>query len=241
MSGWKNKRFWKEATCAEVEGGFTVHLDGRPVKTPNKSALTVPTRAMAQAIAVEWGAQDKVIDPLSMPVTRSANAAIDKVTPQHGEVAEMIAAYGGTDLLCYRAESPEALVARQAQAWDPLLERAKREFAAPLKVTAGVMHCAQPDDSLRALSELVRGLTPFELTALHDLVALSGSLIIGLATMEGWGDADEFWRISRIDETWQEEQWGPDEEASELAETKRQSFFHALRFYNLTQESASFV
>ncbi|SMX30989.1 ATP12 family chaperone protein [Actibacterium lipolyticum] len=239
MSGWKNKRFWKEATCAEVEGGFAVHLDGRVVKTPAKSALTVPTLPMAQEIAAEWDAQGEEVDPLSMPVTRSANAAIDKVTPQHSEVAEMIAAYGGTDLLCYRAESPVELIARQAQAWDPLLKRAEREFAAPLSVTAGVMHCAQPEDSLRALSKRVSDMTPFELTALHDLVALSGSLIIGLATMEGWEKPEELWRISRLDETWQEEQWGPDDEATELAETKRESFFHAFRFYNLARTPAS--
>lgn len=119
MSGWAKKRFWKETTVESVEGGYGVFLDGRAVKTPAKAALVVPTEAMAEAMAAEWDAQEGEIDPNTMPVTRSANAAIDKVAVQHTEVADMLAEYGGSDLLCYRATSPEELIARQAEGWDP--------------------------------------------------------------------------------------------------------------------------
>ena len=148
MSDWKAKRFWKAADVAETNHGFTVHLDGRAVKTPAKAPLVVPTRAMAQAIAKEWDAQDGLIAPDTMPVTRAANAAIDKVTHQHDEVAQMIAGYGDTDLLCYRADSPVELVARQAAAWDPLLDWAADTLEARLKPVTGIMHSPQDRKSV---------------------------------------------------------------------------------------------
>ena len=145
---WTAKRFWTDATVEEAAQGFTVRLDGRAVKTPAKAELVVPTTAMAEAIAQEWQAQDEVIDPNSMPVTRSANAAIDKVTAQFKEVADMLAAYGDSDVTCYRADTPDSLVARQAAAWDPLLEWAAVTFGARLFPVQGVMHAPQrPDQS----------------------------------------------------------------------------------------------
>jgi len=235
MSGWTAKRFWKEATVEPEAGGFGVRLDGRAVKTPAKAPLVLPTRALAEAVAAEWDAQDEKIDPATMPFTRAANAAIDKVAVQFDEVAGLIAAYGETDLLCYRADGPEALTARQAEAWDPLLDWAEAALGARLTATAGVMHIAQPEPALDALRARVRSLDPFALTALHDLVGLSGSLIIGFAALENWSDADTLWHLSRIDEAWQEEQWGADEEAAELAARKKQEFLQALRFYTLSK------
>ena len=235
MSNWAAKRFWKEATPVEEEGAFTVRLDGRPVKTPAKAALRLPTRALAEAVAADWDAQQDKVDPSIMPVTRSANAAIDKVTVQFDEVAEMIAAYGDSDLLCYRADSPAGLAARQAEAWDPLLDWAAARFGARLVSTTGVMHVAQPAPALAPLAAEVRAQDSFALTALHDLVGLSGSLVIGLAALENWEGPDALWARSRIDETWQEEQWGIDEEAAAQAAHKKAEFLHALRFFQLSR------
>mgnify|MGYP003135527504 FL=1 len=238
MREWKRKRFWKQATETEAEGGFSVLLDGRPIMTPAKAALILPTRAMARAVAAEWNAQGDEIDPRAMPVTQSANSAIDKVTPQRDEVAALIAAYGETDLLCYRADGPEGLIARQAEAWDPLLQRAEAELGTPLLVTTGIIHQSQPAESLSRFAALVAGQSVFGLTALHDLVALSGSLIIGLAAIRGWDLPENLWPVSRIDEAWQAEHWGVDEEAAALAESKRAAFMQAHRFFTLTRAAA---
>ncbi|MGC9369540.1 MAG: ATP12 family chaperone protein [Paracoccaceae bacterium] len=235
MSGWTAKRFWKEATVEPESGGFGVRLDGRAVKTPAKAPMVLPTRALAEAVAAEWDAQEEKVDPTAMPVTRAANAAIDKVAVQFVEVADMIAAYGETDLLCYRAEGPEALAARQSEAWDPLLDWAETALGARLRATAGVMHITQPEAALAALRARVHALDPFELTALHDLVGLSGSLIIGFAALKNWSDADALWHLSRIDEAWQQEQWGSDEEAAAVAARKKEEFVQALRFYRLSE------
>ncbi len=151
MSGWAPKRFWKEVSVAEQDGGFTVHLDGRPVKTPASAPLLLPTRAMAEAIAAEWDAQQGEIRPETMPMARFAHSAIDKVTPQFDAVAEIVAAYGASDLLCYRAETPERLVARQAEGWDPLLAWAGEALGAPLRTGSGVIPVDQPAESLDAL------------------------------------------------------------------------------------------
>lgn len=230
MSEWAAKRFWKEVGVTDTEAGFGVALDGRPVKTPSKTPLAVPSRPLAEAIAEEWNAQGEKIDPNAMPLTRAANSALDKVTPQRVAVAEMLSEYGGTDLLCYRADSPHTLVARQAAAWDPLLDWAREAFDAPLAVRAGVMHIAQPEDSLRNLREQVVALDAFELTGFHDLVTISGSLVIALAVLRGHAAAEDLWPVSRIDEDFQIEQWGKDEEAAEMAEAKRRDFLNAHRF-----------
>ncbi len=233
MSAWKAKRFWKQATVEAVDGGFTVRLDGRPVKTPAKTPLVVPTRALADAIAAEWDAQAGLIKPDSMPVTRAANSALDKIVPQFEAVAEMLASYGGTDLLCYRAVSPHHLVARQAAAWDPMLDWAAQELGAPLVATAGVMHIAQPAASLGRLHALVAAFSPFQLAAFHDLVAISGSLVLALGVTRGRLSAPEAWSLSRIDEAWQTEQWGEDEEAAASESVREADFLQAGRFYAL--------
>lgn len=232
MSEWKQKRFWKEAAAVEVEGGFTVQLDGRGVKTPAKVALLLPSLAMAEAIAAEWDAQVEGINPETMPYTRSANAAIDKVANQHSEVADMLADYGDSDLLCYRADSPQELVKRQAEHWDPALNWAKESLGAKLETRQGLLHAGQDPAALATLRQAVHALDNFQLAAFHDLVSMSGSLVLGFATAQNWRTADEIWQISRLDETWQEEQWGVDEESHEVAELKRGAFLHAKNFYD---------
>lgn len=233
MTEWAQRRFWEKTAVAPLDGGYTVTLDGRRVKTPAKAALVVPTEALAQEIAAEWAAQDKTVDPRTMPFTRSANAAIDKVMTQHAEVAQMIADYGDADLLCYRAASPADLVARQAAAWDPLLDWAAETMGARLETRAGVMHAPQDPGALARLRAEVATLDAFHLTALHDLVSLSGSLVIGLAALRGWRAPEALWETSRVDESWQIDQWGADEEAAEVTARKRGEFLHAHRLVTL--------
>ncbi|MEM9437423.1 MAG: ATP12 family protein [Pseudomonadota bacterium] len=235
MSEWQAKRFWKESAVIEKEAGFAVALDGREVKTPLKNALIVPTRAMADAIAAEWDAQEEKIDPFSMPATRAANSAIEKITPQREAVIDALAEYGASDLICYRAEAPRELVARQVEAWDPLLTWAREALGAELKTVTGVMFAAQPAEALAALRAPLEAADAFELAGLHDLIMLSSSLVIGLKAREV-GDPAPLWTASRVDETYQADEWGYDEEAMEAAQEKATAFAAAHRFYQLAQK-----
>lgn len=233
MSTWEMKRFWKETGVAEAGGGWTVTLDGKPLRTPGKALLVFPTRAYAEECAAEWDAQEEKVRPDSMPLTRSANSAIDKVSTQFEEVAALIAAYGETDLLCYRADSPESLVQRQAEAWDPLLDWAAEALGARLLPTAGIIHRPQEPQALARLAEATRAFDPFELAAFHELVALSGSLVIGFAAARRAQPPEALWAASRIDEDWQSEQWGVDEEAAEQMALKKEAFLHAAHIFSL--------
>lgn len=233
MSGWVAKRFWTDVAIVPEGDAFAVTLDGRPVRTPLKAPLAVPTRGFAEEVAREWAAQEGEIRPAAMPATRLANAAIDKVAAQRDEVVDMLAGYGGTDLLCYRAEGPDKLVERQRAGWDPLLAWAAKALGADLATGAGVMPVAQGEGDLRRLREPVAAMDDFALAAFHDLVALSGSLVLSLALTEGRLSAEEAWRLSRIDEDFQIEEWGEDEEAAEAAALRRQAFLDAARFHAL--------
>lgn len=235
MSEWAAKRFWKTADVREIAGGFAVELDGRTIKTPLKTPIAVPTRALAEAMADEWDAQGEKIDPMTMPVTRAVNATLDKVIPQRVEVADMLADYGACDLLCYRATHPERLIERQQAGWDPLLAWANTRFGAALRTTQGVMHVTQSPDAIEALRARVHQFTPWELTGFHEFVTITGSLVIGLAAAEDVRPLDSLWECARIDENWQEEQWGEDEEATEMAQAKRAAFFQAATFLALTR------
>ena len=216
-SGWAPKRFWTAAGVSPVESGYAIDLDGWPVKTPLRRPLVVPRRALADRIAGEWDAQEGQIKPEEMPFTRSANAAIDKVADQFGEVAGLISAYGDSDLLCYRATEPETLVERQRAAWDPVLRWAHEAFGVKLAERRGVMHRPQDNGDLARLRGRVDQMTNFELTGFHDLVSLSGSLILGFAVAREHLAPDDAWTRAQVDETWQIEQWGVDEEAAQMA------------------------
>ena len=233
MSNWKTKRFWKEAVAEPCPGGFTVRLDARPVRTPLKAALILPSLEMATTIAAEWDAQTGLVKPQTMPVTRAANSAIDKIVPQFAEVADLLAAYGASDLICYRATDPKALIARQAAAWDPMIAWAADSLHAPLVATAGVIHIAQDPASLDLLRAQLFALDPFRLAGIHDLIAISGSLVLALAVTHRRVTAQEAWALSRIDEHWQQELWGIDDEAAEYAAHRRAAFLDADRFYAL--------
>ncbi|QPM90764.1 ATP12 family chaperone protein [Pseudooceanicola algae] len=233
MSEWKARRFWKAADVVETPQGFSVQLDGRPVKTPAKAALALPSRALADRIAAEWQAQEDAIDPTSMPFMRTANSAIDKVATQHGEVAQLLADYGDSDLVCYRATSPVELVERQAAVWDPMLDWAATRLDARLEPRQGVIHDSQDPQALSRLSAQVAALSPFELAAFHDLVSLSGSLVLGFAAFLDAAATPEIWDMSRVDEDWQAEQWGLDDEAKAVADGKKVAFLHAKEFLDL--------
>ncbi|MEX0282093.1 MAG: ATP12 family chaperone protein [Arenibacterium sp.] len=234
MSEWKQRRFWTSAEVVETDDGFTVELDGRQIKTPNRSQLLLPGRGLAEAIAAEWLEQDDVVKPHTMPMTRSANSAIDKVAPQRADVVDMLAAYGDSDLLCYRADRPDELIRRQQKAWDPPLDWAATRYGARLMPRTGVIHESQDATALAALRDAVDTMGVFQLTGFHDLVSLSGSLVLGLAAAEGWQEIEAIWGLSRLDENWQIEKWGADEEAIEAAEASRVNFLHAKAFFDLS-------
>ncbi len=229
------KRFWNAVTVEAGDCGFAILLDRRPVRTPAKASCLVPTRALADAVAAEWAAVEGEVNPAAMPLTRAANSAIDRVIPECQAVAAMIAAYGETDLICYRAPHPPGLARRQAEGWDPLVAWAVETLGAPLVLAEGVMHVAQPPEGLAPLAEAVRGHGPWELTALYDLVSISGSLVIGLAVSHGHLDAESAWPLSRIDEDWQIEEWGADDEAVAVAERRRGDFTNAARLLELVR------
>lgn len=236
MTEWKAKRFWTSAGVRPAEAGWEVFLDDRPVRTPGKLPLILPTKALAEAIAQEWDAQDENIDPYSMPLTRAANSAIEKVAPQFDAVAGMLAEYGGTDLLCYRADEPEDLVQKQAAAWDPLVDWAATDLGAPLRITHGVIPVAQDPQALSALRARIGQLDNFGLTALHDLVTLPGSLVLGLAVISGRITAEQAFDLSRLDEDFQAERWGQDEEAADAAKARRDAILSAARFWELSRQ-----
>jgi len=233
MSEWKMKRFWSTATIEQADQGYAILLDGRSVKTPAKSPLIVPTEKMARAIAAEWDAQTEEVQPHTMPITRSANSAIDKVRVQFDEVTDLILAYGETDLLYYRADAPAELVERQNQQWDPIVDWAKSRFGVTPVIGQGVMFVAQEPDILAKFDPVVKNMSAFQIAALHDLVGMTGSLILGLAVFEGFVSAETAWNLSRLDEIWQIEQWGQDDEAEEVAGQKHASMLNADTFLQL--------
>lgn len=233
MSG--PKRFWTDVGVVEEGDGYAVTLDGRPIKTPAKQSFAVPTRSLADAVAEEWRAQGEVMKPKEMPQTRYVNSVIDGITPQRASIVETVAAYGASDLLCYRADHPDALIARQAEQWDPLLDWARDTYDAPLVLAAGVMPVSQPQTSLDHLSKAVAEHHDYALAGLHDLVSISGSLVLGLAVSSKRLTADEALSLSRLDDEWQIEQWGPDEEAAEVAAKKAADFSEAARLLVLTE------
>lgn len=227
------KRFWKDATVDPVEGGFRILLDGRPVKTPGKHELRLPTPAVAEAAAAEWRAQVDHLDPATMPVTRIANSVIDAVIDRRDEVAADALKYAGSDLLCYRAEGPERLVARQSELWDPLLDWIDETRGARLLVAEGVMHVAQDGDALHALSASLVGLDPWRLAALHVMTTLSGSFVVALAVMEGRLTPDAAWSVAHVDEDWSAEVWGRDAEAEARLAHRRVEWDAAVVFAGL--------
>lgn len=232
------RRFWDEVSVESGPDGFGLRLDARPLRTPAAAPLLVPTLALAEAIAAEWRAVEGAVRPEALPFTRAANVAIDRVAPDPGPVVDQIAAYGASDLLCHRAEEPAALRRRQEAAWDPPLAWSATALGAPLIPVAGLMPSDQPADSLAALRRAVAGQSPFGLTALYELVTLSGSLVLGLAVVRNAWTADAAWALSRLDDTWQAELWGVDAEAQAAASLREAAFLQAARLHELLADRA---
>lgn len=224
------KRFYTDVTVLAEEGGFAIRLDGRPVRTPARALLALPTVALAEAVAQEWRAQGDTVDPASMPRTGLANAAIDHVAPDPPTFADGIARYAQSDLLCYRADSPDTLVARQSAAWEPLLDWARTRYDVTFAVTQGIIPVPQPEETLARLAVAVAALDPFTLAGLSTLVALSGSLVCGLAVVEGGHDVAALWQAAEIDEAWQVERWGEDAEAATRSARRAVDFAMAAEF-----------
>ncbi|MEV5020316.1 ATPase [Sphingobium sp. LMA1-1-1.1] len=229
------KRFYQDAAVVAGESGFEIHLDGRPVRTPAREPLALPTHRLAEAVAEEWRAQGDVVDPRSMPFTGLANGAIDQIAPNRESFAAGIARYAESDLLCYRAEGPTELVVRESAAWDPLLEWAMARYDVAFRVTQGIIPVAQPDETLARLTAVVTAFDPFTLAGLSTLVTLSGSLVCGLAVVEGGHDADLIWTAAEIDEAWEVEQWGEDKEAAARSAQRRHEFAMARAFCETTR------
>jgi chaperone required for assembly of F1-ATPase len=227
------KRFWKDVTVDREDGGCAISLDGRPVKTPARAALLLPSEALAEAIADEWRSVGEKIDPRAMPLTGLANAAIDRVAPDPQAFADGLARYAEADLACYRAEGPRALVERQTASWDELLGWARRRFDVDFVTTSGLMHVAQPAATVERLAHAVSVLDPFRLAGLSPLVTIGGSLVAALAVVEKAMTAEQAWDAVSIDDRWQLEQWGSDAEAEAALENRQRDFLAAGRFLEL--------
>ncbi|RED32684.1 chaperone required for assembly of F1-ATPase [Rhodopseudomonas thermotolerans] len=222
------KRFYKQASVTEEDGGFAVRLDGRAVKTPSRNALAAPDPVLAEAIAAEWQAQGETIDPSMMPLTRLANSVIDGVAGRIEAVTDDIAKYFASDLLFYRAEHPEELIAREAEHWDPVLYWAAEAFGAHFILAQGIIHAVQPDTAIAAArAALPQG--PWSIGALHVVTTITGSALLALALAHGRLDADQVWAAAHVDEDWNIEQWGLDEEVAARRAAKQAEFTAAAR------------
>jgi chaperone required for assembly of F1-ATPase len=211
----KPRRFYEAVTVEPDTGGFRVRLGGRGARTPGGAALVLPAEALARQVAQEWAAQGEVIEMAEMHATRLANTAIDAIPGAREATADSVAQYAGSDLTCYFAEGPAKLAARQAEGWGPLLDRAERELGLSFIRVCGVIHQDQPPETLAKVRTLALALDDFRLAGLAFAVSLFGSSVLALAAERGWLSAAEAFEVSRIDEAWQEEQWGIDEEAAQ--------------------------
>ena len=208
------RRFYETVTIRPVESGFSIELDGRPVKTPGRKPLAVPHRVAAEALRDEWDAQVERIDPATMPMTRLANTVIEAIAADPAPVRDDIGRFIETDLLFYRAAAPDRLVERQNELWDPVLDWAKEAFGGRFVLAEGVMHVAQPQASLEAFRNRLVAITdPFQVAALHQATTLTGSALLAMAINDGRLDAVAAWRLAHLDEDWNIEQWGEDEQA----------------------------
>jgi chaperone required for assembly of F1-ATPase len=228
------KKFY---TLAGVTDDLAIALDGRVVKTPMKAKLAMPTHALAEAVAAEWNAQVDVINPAAMPLTKLANTAIDRAGGERAYVAGQVVEFAGSDLVCYRAGEPETLAILQSTAWNPVIAWAEQAVHAKFIVTAGVMHKAQPDETLAAVAAHVAGLDEFRLTVAHNLTTLTGSALLALMMVAGAIAPDVAWAAAHVDEDFQIAVWGTDEEAAQRRVWRKIDFDGSLEFLNLLHKS----
>jgi chaperone required for assembly of F1-ATPase len=227
------RRFYKRVGVEGQAAPFCIVLDSRSIRTPMKAVLEVPTWALAEAVRGEWEAQSEVIVPACMPVTRLSNTAIDRVGGDRERIIAEIGEFAGSDLLCYRADAPEGLVERQTTAWDPLLAWMAQVHGARFISVTGLMHEAQPEPTLAAVSEFLSDQDNFALTAIHNLTTLTGSCVLAMALYQGQIEAEDAWAAAHIDEDWQIELWGPDEEAAARRAAYKHEFDATVAFMRL--------
>ena len=207
------KRFYTNVGVAEADGGFAVTLDGKPIRTPSGRQVVIPARELADAVASEWADQKETLDPVSMPLTRLANSVVEGVIDRVALVSDDLAKYFQSDLLFYRAGHPEALVTREAEHWDPVLFWAADTLGAHFILSEGIMHVRQPDQAIEAACAALPA-DPWSIAALHVITTLTGSALLALAVLHGVRDADQVWAAAHVDEDWNADQWGVDEEAA---------------------------
>ena len=222
------KRFYKDVTIGEEDGAFALLLDGRKARTPSRHVLAVPTRCLGEALAAEWAAQKEFIDPSTMPLTRIVNSIIEGVVPDPGPVADDIVRYSGSDLLCYRAASPESLVRRLGEAWDPVLAWAREALGARFILSEGIVHVAQPEAATAAIRAALPS-DPWRLGALHVVTTLTGSALLALALEKGRLTAAEAWTAAHVDEDFQTELWGADEDAAARRQAREREMMAAAK------------
>ena len=241
MSEWKQKRFWKNVRIVSSETGYFIKLDNKILKTPAKKQMKLPTEALAKKVASEWDEQVEEIDPTTMPFTKSSNAALDKVSEQFEEVSSLLGEYGDTDLLYYRADSPPELQKRQKAGWDPIVKWAENTIKVQINYGTGIVYIPQNAKLFSETRRKINKLSIFELTAFYDMVSITGSLILGLAIINGRLSAKEAFQLSRIDEQWQLEQWGEDEEAQVASNLKNIAILHSEEFFALSNGNKSTI
>lgn len=229
------KRFYEEAATGEADGAFRVLLDGRPIRTPGKNLVALPTRALAEAIAAEWQAQREFIDPITMPMSRIVNSALDGVRGREREVAADIVRYAGSDLICYRAPSPRTLAERQSRLWNPIAAWAEGELGCRFVLAEGVMHVAQSEATLARFGKAIGGLDALGLASLHVMTTLLGSALLAYAHAKGRLTEAEAWSAAHVDEDFQIEQWGPDAEAEQRRRIRAAEFAAASRTWLLSR------
>lgn len=227
------KSFWKQVSTLAEADGWAIRLDERAIRTPARALLVVPTEALADAIAGEWRSVEDEIDPKAMPLTGLANAAIDRIAPDRQAFASGLAKYGDADLACYRSEWPPELVSRQQASWDELLAWGRRRYDVDFSTTTGLLHVPQSRATIDRLGQAVAELDTFHLAGLSSLVSTGGSLIAGLAVLDKAIGVEAAWEAVSIDERWQLEQWGSDEEAVAALKNRRRDFLAGARFLDL--------
>jgi chaperone required for assembly of F1-ATPase len=229
------KRFYKDVAVKDEGSRVAFLFDGKPGRTPGKAPLSVPTMALAEAIAAEWRAQGERIDPRTMPLTKLANSAIDGIEGRAEAVIDDIMAHARADLLCYRASGPQELLVEQARHWDPVVAWAKEALDAPLSLARGIVHVTQPEASMAAIRERLEGLDAFGLAGLHVMTSLTGSALLALAVALKRLTPDEAWKSAHVDEDWQIHQWGEDAEAKDRRAARKRDFDAAARAFALSR------
>ena len=231
------KRFYEQVSVGGEPPLLPVLLDGRPIKTPMRAQLAVPVMALAEALAQEWDDQAEEIDPATMPLTRLCNTAIDRVSANPQLIIDEMTEFAGSDLLCYRADTPESLVGRQQAMWDPLLEFADETLGARFVTVSGLMHQAQPDTALAAISSYLGAQDAFALTAIHNITTLTGSCLIAVAVHHGRLSGLEAWSAAHVDEDWQIDQWGTDDEGTARRAGNKREFDAALKLLTVLNKN----